>query len=191
MEVRSDLRMLLIDAHNEYGDCFEDRAVLLGPENLKLPFWLFNFDEIVQIIFGTRGRAGPRDGSACGTYSAGKDRDMRERAIRSDRTIGRRNRTAGDFTVDTPAPYRFEDVIAAAENRMGKLENGDLAVRYQRLLMRINAARRNPRYSFIFDDGAEPSDTMVDVLCEALRVKDDEQPMAIFNWPASRPKPWK
>ena len=36
---------------------------------------------------------------------------------------------------------------------MGKLENGDLAVRYQRLLMRINAARKNPRYAFIFDDG--------------------------------------
>jgi uncharacterized protein len=68
-----------------------------------------------------------------------------------------------------------------AENRMGKLENGDLAVRYQRLLMRINAARKNPRYAFIFDDGAEPSDTMIDVLCEVLRVKDDERPMAIVQ----------
>ena len=64
---------------------------------------------------------------------------------------------------------------------MGKLENGDLAVRYQRLLMRINAARKNPRYAFIFDDGAEPSDTMVDVLCEVLRVKDDARPMAIVQ----------
>ena len=57
MEARSDLRMLLIDAHNEYADCFEDRAHVLGPANLKLPFWLFNFDEIVQIIFGSRTRA--------------------------------------------------------------------------------------------------------------------------------------
>jgi uncharacterized protein len=57
MEVRPDLRVLLIDAHNEYSECFDDRAVLLEPDSLKLPFWLFNFDEIVQIIFGTRGRA--------------------------------------------------------------------------------------------------------------------------------------
>ena len=87
----------------------------------------------------------------------------------------------GRFTVDTPVPYRFEDVIAAAESRMGKLENGDLAVQYQRLLMRINAARRNPRYAFIFDDGSEANDTMVDILCQLLRLKDDERPMAIVQ----------
>ena len=52
-------------------------------------------------------------------------------------------------------PYRFEDLIALAESRMGKLENGDLAVQYQRLIMRINAARQNPRYAFIFDDSVE------------------------------------
>ena len=180
MEVRSDLRVLLIDAHNEYGDCFQDRAVLLGPENLKLPFWLFNFDEIVQIIFGTRGRADLETGLLAELIPLAKTEYARTRqTLRSNYKAAQSD--GGRFTVDTPAPYLFEDVIAAAENRMGKLENGDLAVRYQRLLMRINAARRNPRYSFIFDDGAEPSDTMVDVLCEVLRVKDDERPMAILQ----------
>ena len=98
----------------------------------------------------------------------------------------------GRFTVDTPAPYLFEDVIAAAENRMGKLENGDLAVSYQRLLMRINAARKNPRYAFIFDDGAEPSDTMVDVLCDVLRREGSTRGRwPSFNWPDSHPRPWR
>ena len=40
----------------------------------------------------------------------------------------------GRYTVDTPVPYRIDDLVAAAESRMGKLENRDIAVQYQRLL---------------------------------------------------------
>jgi len=88
---------------------------------------------------------------------------------------------ASRFTVDTPAPYRLEDVIAAAESRMGKLENRDLAIQYQRLVMRINTARRNPRYAFIFDGAAGDGDPMVEILCQLLRLKDHEQPMGIIQ----------
>ena len=54
MEARPELRILLIDPHNEYAACFEDRAHVVRPGNLRLPFWLFNFDEIVEVIFGRR-----------------------------------------------------------------------------------------------------------------------------------------
>jgi uncharacterized protein len=181
MEVRPDLRVLLIDAHNEYSACFEDRAILLGPDSLKLPFWLFNFDEIAQIIFGTRGRSDHEAALLAELIPLAKTEYARTRqTLRSSIKLSGQS-DAGRFTVDTPAPYLFEDVIALAEHRMGKLENGDLAVSYQRLMMRINAARKNPRYAFIFDDGAEPSDTMIDVLCDILRVRDDERPMAILQ----------
>jgi DNA helicase HerA-like ATPase len=181
MEVRPDLRVLLIDAHNEYSACFEDRAILLGPDSLKLPFWLFNFDEIAQIIFGTRGRSDHEAALLAELIPLAKTEYARTRqTLRSSIKLSGQS-DAGRFTVDTPAPYLFEDVIALAEHRMGKLENGDLAVSYQRLLMRINAARKNPRYAFIFDDGAEPSDTMIEVLCDILRVRDDERPMAILQ----------
>jgi DNA helicase HerA-like ATPase len=181
MEVRPDLRVLLIDAHNEYSECFEDRAVLLGPDTLKLPFWLLNFDEIAQIIFGARGRSDHEVALLAELIPLAKTEYARTRqTLRSSIKLSGHS-DAGRFTVDTPAPYLFEVVIALAENRMGKLENGDLAVSYQRLLMRINAARKNPRYAFIFDDGAEPSDTMIDVLCDVLRVKDDARPMAILQ----------
>ena len=182
MEIRPDLRVLLIDAHNEYGESFKDRAVLLGPDSLKLPFWLFNFEEIVQIVFGARGRSDHEAALLAELIPLAKTEYARTRqTLRASSLKLSGQSDAGRFTVDTPAPYLFEEVIALAESRMGKLENGDLAVSYQRLLMRINAARKNPRYAFIFDDGAEPSDTMIDVLCEVLRVKDDERPMAILQ----------
>ena len=36
--VRPDLRVLVLDVHNEYRPCFRDRALPLSPRNMKLPF---------------------------------------------------------------------------------------------------------------------------------------------------------
>lgn len=180
MAGHSDLRVLLIDAHNEYADCFDDRAQVFGPGNLKLPFWLLNFDEIVQIIFGARARAEQEIALLAELIPAAKTEYARAKNVL--RTSYRPAQSeASRHTVDTPVPYRFEDVIAAAESRMGKLENGDLAVQYQRLLMRINAVRSNPRYAFIFEDAGETSDRMVEILCQLLRLKDGERPMAVVQ----------
>ena len=54
MRARPDLRIFLLDAHNEYGRCFGERAYVVNPGNLRLPFWLFNFEEIVDVFFGGR-----------------------------------------------------------------------------------------------------------------------------------------
>ena len=54
LQARPDLRVFLLDVHNEYGRCFGNRALVLNPRNLKLPFWLFNFEEIVDVLFGGR-----------------------------------------------------------------------------------------------------------------------------------------
>lgn len=179
-EARGDLRILLIDAHNEYGDCFDDRAHVVGPGNLKLPFWLFNFDEIVQIIFGQRTSAEQEVILLAELIPQAKAEYARSRTVL--RPSYRQSEPDGSgYTADTPVPYRLENLIALAESRMGKLENGTIAVHYQRLLMRINAVRKNPRYSFIFDDADDGGDTMVDVLCQLLRLKDDGQPVAIVQ----------
>ena len=52
MAERPDLRIFLIDPHNEYGRCFGDKALVLTPRNLRLPFWLFNFEETIDAFFG-------------------------------------------------------------------------------------------------------------------------------------------
>ena len=54
LDERPDLRIFLIDPHNEYGRCFGDKAQVLTPRNLRLPFWLFNFEETVDAFFGGR-----------------------------------------------------------------------------------------------------------------------------------------
>src|SRR4030095_6301874 len=54
LRARKNLSIMLIDPHNEYGRCFGDKAEVLSPGNLRLPFWLFNFDEMLEVLFGGR-----------------------------------------------------------------------------------------------------------------------------------------
>ena len=52
VDVRPELRVLLLDVHNEYRAAFGGRASVIGAENLRLPFWLFNFEEMRNVIYG-------------------------------------------------------------------------------------------------------------------------------------------
>ncbi len=47
-------RVLLIDPHNEYAAAFKDEAEVVSPRNLSLPFWLFNFEELIDVIYRRR-----------------------------------------------------------------------------------------------------------------------------------------
>jgi hypothetical protein len=40
IRARPNLRVLILDAHNEYARPFAEQALVLDPRNLKLPFWL-------------------------------------------------------------------------------------------------------------------------------------------------------
>src|ERR1044071_2109482 len=47
--------------------------------------------------------------------------------------------------------------------------------------MRLNTARKNPRYSFIFDETGIGGDALGDILCQLFRLQDDGQPMTIMQ----------
>ncbi len=51
LDLRPDLRIFLLDGHNEYGRCFGSRANIVNAAALKLPFWLFNFEEFVDALY--------------------------------------------------------------------------------------------------------------------------------------------
>jgi len=165
MRARPDLRSLLIDPHDEYRRSFGDRAHIARPENFKLPFWLFNFDEIVPIIFGRHSPPVQEIAMLGDLIPLAKNEYRRSRG--GERTNYRGSDVDGTgYTVDTPVPYRIEDLIALIESRMGKLENNAIAIHYQRLLGRIQAARNNRCYAFIFDN---EGDGLADKSCPFQR----------------------
>src|SRR5712692_9048534 len=178
LKSRPNLRIFLLDVHNEYGRCFGDRSLVLNPRNLKLPFWLFNFEEVVDVLFGGR-PVGPEELEilaevipiAKGLYTQHADR------IGSKRVSAR----AITYTVDTPVPYRLVDVISLIDERMGKLENRASRIIYHKLISRIDTVRNDPRYMFMFDNANVGGDTMAEVIGHLFRLPANGRPMTIMQ----------
>ncbi|WFU21992.1 DUF87 domain-containing protein [Bradyrhizobium sp. CB1717] len=180
LKARPNLRIFLLDVHNEYGRCFGDRALVLNPRNLKLPFWLFNFEEIVDVLFG--GRAGvPEELDvlaeviplAKGIYTQYQNSDRLGLKRIDPKQIG--------FTVDTPVPYRLVDLISLIDERMGKLENRSSRIIYHKLISRIDAVRNDPRYAFMFDNANVGGDTMAEVISHLFRLPANGKPMTVMQ----------
>jgi uncharacterized protein len=180
LKARPNLRIFLLDVHNEYGRCFGDRALVLNPRNLKLPFWLFNFEEIVDVLFG--GRAGVPDETdilaeviplAKGIYTQYQNNDRFGLKRADPKQIG--------FTVDTPVPYRLVDLISLIDERMGKLENRSSRIVYHKLISRIETVRNDPRYTFMFDNANVGGDTMAEVISHLFRLPAHGRPMTVMQ----------
>ena len=176
LKARPNLRIFLLDVHNEYGRCFGDRAQVLNPRNLKLPFWLFNFEEIVDVLLRAAARACQEELDilaeviplAKGIYTQYQQRRPHRALKRIDpKTIG--------YTVDTPVPYRLVDLIALIDERMGKLENRSSRIIYHKLISRIETVRNDPRYAFMFDNANVGGDTMAEVISHLFRLPAERQ----------------
>ncbi|MBR0706842.1 ATP-binding protein [Bradyrhizobium liaoningense] len=180
LKARPNLRIFLLDVHNEYGRCFGDRALVLNPRNLKLPFWLFNFEEIVDVLFA--GRPGvPEELDilaeviplAKGVYTQYQNADRIGLKRIDPKQVG--------YTVDTPVPYRLVDLLSLIDERMGKLENRSSRIIYHKLISRIEAVRNDPRYAFMFDNANVGGDTMAEVISHLFRLPANGKPMTVMQ----------
>ena len=182
LATRPDVRIFLLDAHNEYGKCFGEKAVVLNPRNLKLPFWLFNFEEIVDVFFGAR--AGIEDEVAilAEVIPLAKSGYLRYRGGTPDRSAVKKadNNSAG-YTVDTPVPYVLADLVALIDERMGKLENRSTRMTYHKLISRIEGVRSDPRYAFMFENANVGGDTIAEVLTQLFRLIPNGKPMTVMQ----------
>ena len=180
LKARPNLRLFLLDVHNEYGRCFGDKALVLNPRNLKLPFWLFNFEEIVDVLFA--GRPGvPEELDilaeviplAKGIYTQYQNSDRIGLKRIDPKQVG--------YTLDTPVPYRLQDLISLIDERMGKLENRSSCIIYHKLISRIDAVKNDPRYAFMFDNANVGGDTMAEVISHLFRLPAHGRPMTVMQ----------
>ena len=180
LQARPNLRVFLLDVHNEYGRCFGDRALVLNPRNLKLPFWLFNFEEIVDVLFG--GRPGVPEELDVLAEIIPMAKGIYTQYQNSDRIgLKRADPKSGGYTVDTPVPYRLSDLISLIDERMGKLENRSSRITYHKLISRIETVRNDPRYTFMFDNANVGGDTMAEVISHLFRLPANGRPMTIMQ----------
>jgi uncharacterized protein len=180
LAVRPDLRMFVLDSHNEYGRCFGDLANVVNPRASKLPFWLFNFEEVVDVIYG--GRPGVDDELEILAELIPIAKSQYLQYKNTDRlSLKRFDVRSTGFTVDTPVPYLLQDLISLIDERMGKLENRSSRMNYHRLIARIETIRNDPRYDFMFENANVGGDTMAELLNQLFRIDMQGKPLTVMQ----------
>ena len=181
LDARPNLRIFLVDPHNEYGRCFGDKAQVLTPRNLRLPFWLFNFEETVDAFFGGRPGVDEEVEILAEVIPLAKSAYLQYRVNNEHPLAKKRNPRDTGFTADTPVPYRIEDLINLLDERMGKLENRNSRMIYHKLIGRIETFRNHPRYAFMFENANIGGDTMGEIIAHLFRLPTEGKPMTIMQ----------
>lgn len=174
IEARPDLRVLILDPHNEFAPALPEFAVRIDTNTLDLPFWMFRLEELAEVLF--RGRESvPEEIDLL--------RDLIPAAKQSYRSTGgsAQLRRGGDsVTADTPLPYRMADLLRIIDERMGQLETKNDRPTYRALRNRIDAAVNDPRYRFMFHSRLI-EDTIHETIGRIFRVPHDGRQVTCFE----------
>ncbi len=181
LEKNPQAHILLLDVHREYANAFQEYAEVITPDNMNLPFWLLNFDELVEIMIGQQANREADVEILRELVPLAKVRYMNnQRRDRNGIVRGKDFTENTNVGVDTPIPYRTSDLTGLLEEYIGKLElRGELAP-YKRLKSRIETISRDPRYAFMFG-GLTVQDTMAQVLARIFRIPVNGKPIAILE----------
>jgi DNA helicase HerA-like ATPase len=163
--------VILLDPHNEYASAFADKAELLNPSNLQLPYWLLNFEEIAHVLIGGQGN----ENSYAQTVI------LKDAILHAKKLFAGASAEEGHLTVDTPVPYRLSDLIAALKDGMGMLNKSERSTSpYLSLIARTESLRLDKRYAFMFSSIAV-RDTMRQVLAQLVRIPVEGKPITIID----------
>jgi DNA helicase HerA-like ATPase len=161
--------VMLLDPHNEYSSAFEGIAEYFSPCNgLSLPYWLFNFEELVEIVIGP-------------------NRDPEQVKILGEAVLtGKQSyfvKVGLDKfgTVDTPTPYRMSDVLRFLDAAMGSLNRPDSVATYQAVKGRILTLQSDARYGFVFGGRLSLRDELSDILAKLFRIPVKGKPITILD----------
>ena len=177
LKKKTNLRIFLVDPHNEYAHCFGELAHVIDPKTLQLPYWLFNFEEIVDVFF--RGRPGVEEETEILAELIPAAKARYAANARGDRIQVRKTSGSG-FTADTPVPYRISELVNLINDAMGKLENRSAWTKYHRLISRIETLGNDSRYAFMFNN-LFVEDMMVQVLEDLFRLPINGQPITVLQ----------
>lgn len=180
LEQHSNAHIVVLDPHNEYAPAFGDVAEVIGPESLQLPYWLLNFDELVEVLLG--GEEGRRvEVEVLREIIPIAKQNYRAGAGETSSLMRKpQNGGANTITVDTPMPYRISDLIQMLDTLMGKLDKPESLVPYKRLKARIEALTVDARYAFMFGS-LTVRDIMRDVVGRIFRVPVAGRPITIMD----------
>ncbi|MEL7638725.1 MAG: DUF87 domain-containing protein [Solidesulfovibrio sp.] len=170
LDAHPEGHIVLLDPHDEYAAAFGDRAESVTPDTLTLPYWLLDFEEMVQVFCSSER-----------PYREVEANILKEcvLAAKAEYWRGAGGDEAG-LTIDTPTPYRLARVTELLKVGMGRLDKPESSIPYLRLTARLDALRRDRRFAFMFGQ-LTIEDNMGEVLSRYLRLPAGGRPLTIFQ----------
>jgi uncharacterized protein len=161
--------VLLLDPHCEYAPAFPNQAVVLSPgDGLHLPYWLFNFEELAEIVCNTGQRAE-------------QWKILGDAVLNAKAAYFGKSQPESHISVDTPTPYRISDLIRYLDTAAGALNRPEGAAVYQVIKTRLQALQHDIRYSFMFGQNLMLRDDMSDILSQLFRIPVNGKPITILD----------
>ena len=160
--------IIILDPHDEYAAAFKERAECITTENLRLPYWMMNLEEHIEIIIGPR------------TPERELEVDILKRSLLAARKESAKDKDYGRFTVDTPIPYRLADLLRIIDQDMGRLDKAETVEPFLKLKNRIEELKGDERYGFMFST-VLARDTLPEVLSQLLRMPVQGKPVSIIG----------
>ena len=152
LAVRPKLRIIIFDPHNEYAAHFPGLAQIIDSESLELPFWMFKFDELADVVFSGRQPHPDERDALYEVIRIARAKYQAEAGLSAGTSAVRRQTVAegNSVSADTPAPYRIIDVVAVIEEWLGMLDQRFPRSDLRALRHRLEGLNRDPRYRFMF-----------------------------------------
>ncbi len=175
-EQMPDLRILILDPHNEYSRSFRETAATIDINSLDLPHWMFQLDEFIEVLFrGEQATPAELDAlrelipAAKAAYSQNQEGVSIRRVSRSS-----------SATADTPVPYRISDLLAVIDEQMGLLESPMDRSMLKSLKARIDSLSKDPSFRFMFSSRMVTNNA-IDVLGKIFRIPAEGRTVSVLH----------
>ncbi|RCS25428.1 DUF87 domain-containing protein [Phyllobacterium salinisoli] len=176
---RPDMRVLILDPHNEFATAFPDHAVVIDPASLDLPFWMFRLEEFADVLFRGREPNASEMDALRDMIQLSRER-FRSADSQASTLIRRRERDQRPVTADTPIPYRISDLLALINERTGQLEGKSERPHLKALKIRLESIVNDPRFRFMFA-ASTIADTMRQTISRIFRIPQQGRPICVFQ----------
>jgi len=170
LDLNPHAHIVLLDPHGEYGQAFAERAEHLNVRTFRFPYWLLNFEELIEVIFGDKK-----------TEQAASVAILRDLVLAAKLTFAGNPLDAFWITVDTPVPYALGEVNRLIDEAIGKLENRANYGPYLLIKTRLAALQADRRYAFMFSTGIALRDELASLLGRLFRVPSNGKPITVLD----------
>lgn len=178
--LKPNLRILVLDPHNEYAHAFRGISVTLDSNSLELPYWLFTFEEMTDVVFRGRDPIQEEQDILREIIATAKGRYRINNDVMQASTLIKKPLDVANFSADTPVPYRWADLFKIIDEFLGQLEPRHGRYYLRSLKSRLESLFTDVRYKFMF--GKSTVDDCLDrVISTIFRVPHYGKPITVLQ----------